>query len=240
MATLKVVSSLVLLTASAFALKGAIGSAGDAPLDPPPPANTEFAGVLLRIGLPADALACAGVDSGQVAGLVSAVEAQYSAAELATLDQVFIEAKATRDKLTRKVRSGLATEAEVVSLRQAETSFDNAETARESRLEAIFNAGLGTVSAEQAAILRRIRGNRSWGLSPELLVRDRTEPDWVALRSAVATERIAAQDEQETCPQSTQTYLAQVRGESDIAAAKVNLDTSLASVQTAWNTAASD
>jgi hypothetical protein len=240
MATLKVVSSLVLLTASAFALKGAVGGGGDTPLDPPPPVNTEFAGVLLRIGLPADALACAGVGSGQVAGLVAAVEAQYSAEQLATLDRAFIEAKATRDKLVRKVRSGLASEAEVVSLRQAETSFNNAETARKNHLEALLNAGLGSVSAEQAAIVRRIQKNRSWGLSTELLVRDRSEPDWVALRAAVATERIAAEDEQETCPQSTQTFLAQVRGESDIAAAKVNLDTSLASVQTAWNAAASD
>ena len=150
MAALKVLSSLVLFTASAFALKGAVGGgSGDAPLDPPPPVNTVFAGVLLRIGLPADTIACAGVGSGSVASMIGAARTLYSEAQLATLDQSFVNAKSTRDQLVRKVRSGLATAAEKASLPQAEASFASADAARASYLAGMLNAALATVSADQ-------------------------------------------------------------------------------------------
>jgi len=236
MATLKVVSSLVLLTVSAFALKGAIG--GGEPLDPPPPANTEFAGVLMRIGIPADTLACAGVLAAQVPGMVAATQGQYSVPQLASLDQAFVDAKGARDRLVRKVRSGLASPEELASRTVVEATFANAEAARKNYLDLLLNSALGAVSAEQAAGVRRINANRSWGLPVEFLVRNRTEPDWVELRSALATERIAAQDDEETCPPSTQAFLAQVRSEPEIASAKVNLDANIAAIQTAWNSAA--
>src|SRR5688572_1643772 len=238
MATLKVVSSLVLLTASAFALKGAMGGGGEAPLDPPPPVNTVFAGVLMRIGAPAEALASAGILATQVPGMVAAVQTLYSEAQLASLDQAFFEAKSARDRLVRKVRSGRASPAEIASVAQAEATFANADTARRNHLDSLLNAALATVSAEQAAIVRRIKANRSWEIPVEFLVKDRTEPNWVELRSALATERIAAQDEEETYPLSTQTYLAQVRAETEIALARVNKDANLVAVQTAWNAAA--
>jgi hypothetical protein len=239
MAKLKVLSSLVLLTASALALKGAIG--GGEPLDPPPPVNTEFAGVLVRIGIPADTLACAGIVASQVPGMAAATQAQYSATRLASLDQAFVDAKAARDRLVRKVRSGLASPQEISSRAEVEATFAEAETARKNHLDLLQNAALGTVSTEQAATVRRINANRSWGLLPlEFLVKNRTEPQWVELRAAVATERIAAQDDEEICPPSTQAYLAQIRAETEIASAKVNLDANIAAVQTAWNSAASN
>jgi hypothetical protein len=241
MAALKVLSSFVLCTASAFALKGAMGGGGgDAPLDPPPPVNTVFAGVLLRIGLPADTIACAGIGSAQVSSMIGAAQALYSQAQLATLDQNFVDAKSTRDRLVRKVRSGLATEAEKASLAQAEANFATADATRKSYLDGLQNAALATVSADQAAAVRRIIANRSWGLPTEFCCKDRSEASWVELRSALSTERIAAADPEETFPESAQTYLSQVRGETEISSAKVTLDTNLGAVQTAWNAAAGD
>ena len=166
------------------------------------------------------------------------VQTLYSEGQLASLDEAFFEAKAARDKLVRKVRSGRASPAEIASVAQAEATFANADTARKNNLDSLLNAALATVSSEQAAIVRCIKANRSWEVSVEFLVKNRTEPNWVELRSALATERIAAQDAEETCPLSTQTYLAQVRAETEIALARVNKDANLVAVQTAWNAAA--
>src|SRR5262245_50647477 len=85
--------SIVFLCAFAFAVGG--GGEGDAGAGepPPPPASTVFAGVLLRVGLGADALAAAGITSAQVPSLVAAVEQNYDAATLASRDQAYIDAR---------------------------------------------------------------------------------------------------------------------------------------------------
>src|SRR4029453_6978128 len=62
-----VVLSLVLVSAGAAAFAfGGGGSGGSDPAEPPPPVNTVFAGVLVRIGLGADALAAAEIGRGHV------------------------------------------------------------------------------------------------------------------------------------------------------------------------------
>ena len=82
--------------------------------------------------------------------------------------------------------------------------------------------------------------NRSWALPTQYLVKDRTEPEWVELRAALATKRISEQYEDEEFPASVQAYLAAADAVTEVATAKVALDSNLASVQTAWNAAASD
>jgi hypothetical protein len=240
MATLKIVSSFVLLTASALALRGAIGGGGDAPLDPPPPVNTEFAGVLLRSGLGADTLAAAGVTSEQVAGLAGAVRTGYSAATLQSRDEAFIAAKQDHDRLRRLVQSGKGTAQDLVALRAAEVTLASATAARDTYLATLRSAGLATLSAGQAALITRIDANRSWSLPTQYLVKDRSEADWVALRAALAAKRISEQDPEEECAQSARDALAAADAVSEVATAKVNLDTHLAGVQTAWNLAAAD
>ena len=86
-------TGLSLLLASAGALAFAIGGGGGAdPIEPPPPASTEFAGVLLRIGLGADTLAATGVTSQQASALVAAVEGAHVPATLSSRDEAFIAA----------------------------------------------------------------------------------------------------------------------------------------------------
>ena len=207
---------------------------------PPPPVNSVFAGVLLRVGLSADALAASGVSAQQASALVAALQAQYDPATLASRDQAFVEAKQSRDRLARKVRSGLGGEADVTALARAETALTSATSARDGYLGTLRAAALGTVSPTVSAALQRIRANSGWGLPTQYLVKDRTEADWVALRDALATKRISEQDDEEEFAASAQSRLAAVDAEAEIAAAKVALDTNIAAVQTAWNSAAAD
>ena len=87
MRAVPIVLSLVLASASALAFAfGGGESGGTDPVEPPPPVNTAFAGVLVRVGLGADTLAAAGITQNQVASLVSALEDQFNPATLASLD----------------------------------------------------------------------------------------------------------------------------------------------------------
>ena len=234
-----IVLSLVL--ASAGALAFAFGGGGTDPVEPPPPpVNTVFAGVLVRVGLGADSLAAAGISQSQVASLVGALEGQYNPATLANLDEAFIQAKQNHDRLRRKVMSGLGTQQDVAALRSAETTLSNATGARDNHINALREAALGTVAPERATVVRRVVANRSWSLPVQYLVKDRTEAQWVALRDALDMKRASERDAEEPLTEEHQTLLAGVDAESEIATAKVNLNTNLATVQNAWNTAATE
>jgi hypothetical protein len=148
--------------AIAFAFGGASGGGTDPFEPPPPPATTEFAGVLLRVGLGAEALAAAGVSAEQTAALGSAVENAYSDATLANHDAAFIAAKQTHDRLRRLVTSGKGTQEDVASLRAAETTLASATSARDGYLASLRTAGLATIPGEKAAVVTRINANGSW------------------------------------------------------------------------------
>ncbi len=242
MRAILVVSSVILVSAGALAFAfGGGGTGGTDPIDPPPPpANTAFAGVLLRLGLGADALAAAGITGEQISPLVGAARSSYAPATMQSRDEAYIAARQTHDRLRRLVQSGKGTEQDVTALRTAETTLTNATNGRENYLGDVRRAALATVSAGQTALVTRINANHAWSLPTQYLVKDRTEREWVALRDALATKRISEQDEEEEFPQSARDALAAVDAETEVATAKVNLDTRIAAVQTAWNTGATD
>jgi hypothetical protein len=228
---------VVSLGAVAFAFGG---GGGTEPLDPPPPpANTEFAGVLLRVGLGGEALAAAGVSGQQVSGLVAAVAQHFDPATMRARDETFISARQTHDQLVRLIQSGKGTQEDVAARSTAQAALTAAASARDGYLSAAREAGLATLAAEPAALVRRILANQKWGLPTQYLAKDRTEPEWVALRDLVAAKRISVQEEDEPMSEATVQALAAADAVSEVATAKVNLDSGIASVQTAWNAAAS-
>ncbi len=231
-------SFFAIVPAGALALRAVGGGEADPP-NPPPPVNSVFAGVLLRVGLSAEALAAAGTTGSQVPSLVAAVESAHDPSTLASRDQAYADARVNRDRLARLVQSGLGSQADVTALVQAETDLQTATSARESYLAGLRSAGLATVAATASASVQRIHANSSWGFPVHYLVSDRSEPDWVALRDALATKRISEQYGEPFYPEA-QVYLAAVDLEPEIALAKVNFDTNIVAVQTAWNSAAAD
>ncbi len=234
------VSSVVLVSAGAlaFAFGGGGGSDPADPTLPPPPASTEFAGVLLRVGLGADTLAAAGISGQQTTALVAAVEGGYNPAMLAARDTGYITAKQTHDRLRRLVTSGKGSQEDVGALRAAETALAAANTQRETYLAGLRTAALATVSEGQRALVTRIQANGSWHFPTQYLVKDRTEAQWVELRDLLAAKEINAKDESAPFPEGSASRLAAIDADSDVATAKVNHDAGMVSVQTAWNTAA--
>ncbi|MEW5748973.1 MAG: hypothetical protein AB1793_09365 [Candidatus Thermoplasmatota archaeon] len=219
-----------------------VDSPPSAPDPPPPPANTPLGNVLMRARLDAPALAASGVIGAQdVQDLVAAVESEISEAStaLAAADAAYEEDYFSYSQLVRKVRGGQASPEELASCQAAKLAADAQAATRDGLLDRYFEAGLATVTTDQVAILRRIRANRVWGLAVHYLVEDRTQEGWVELSDALATRRIHEQYD-EDFPVAVQDYLASVDGDADIATAKGNVDTYLATVQTAWNAAVSD
>jgi len=241
------VLALFLIPAGGFAAwavaktGGDEGDSGSPP--PPPPVSTQNAQIMTRSGLSAEAICAAGVTQAQqVTALVSAVEAVIALDPnaLTALDEDFSAKKVTYDQLLRTVQSGLATPQQIAQLPVAKSELDAAEAAREGYKASLRSTGLATVSPSVAALVNAIYANRDWSeLAVQYRVESRPDADWVLLREALATERVAAQYG-EPFPASAQSYLASVNAGAAVSAAKVNLDTYLFAVQTSWNAAASN
>ena len=84
--------------------------------------------------------------------------------------------------------------------------------------------------------MQAIRANAAWGLDTYFLVVDRTEPGWVALRDALDEQRIAAKYDEAVSAES-QAVLSAALADQAVAAAKTNLESGLAAVQAAWDSA---
>lgn len=213
--------------------------AGTGGSEPPPPAVvTRLGGDLSRAGLSATALTAAGASSAEIATVVSdandAIEASPTTVQ--QYDAAYQAARRSYDALRRKVRSGLASAQEVTECQNCKTSLQQAESNRDSMLDTIFEAGTQSLTAAQQTALANIRANRIWELATEYLVVNRSQPEWVALGDALAVKRIAEKESQSVPPLSA-ALLAKEDADPAIAAARTNISTYLAPVQTAWNTA---
>lgn len=206
----------------------------------PPPLDPELATALYRVGLQPENLAAAGVSATLADDVVAGVKVwlAQNPAGLPQTDERYFQAVTSRDALVRKVRSGLASTQEIVEGQDASGEFDAAEGARKQVLEALFTAGTVVLSTDQVAALSRIRVNQAaWNVPLQYLVVDRTQEEWVHVRAALANERISAKDGEDPDAED-QSYLAEVRADSAVAAAKTSLDTNLGAVKSAWEAAA--
>jgi hypothetical protein len=231
---------------------------GDAKAPPPKPAarNANEAGTgkpgrktqldqdlvtaLYRVGMQPENLAAGGVsanDTTTVVGNVKTWLGQNSTA-LADADTRMFNAVTNRDKLVRKVVSGLASQDEVAQCQTAKTEFTNATSNRQSVLDACFAAGAASLTSDQATLLSKMRVNQpTWELPLELCVVDRAEADWVHIGDALSNERVSAKEGVDPDPDE-QSYLSNVRADTTVSTAKSNLDAHLGDVRTAWETAA--
>ena len=121
----------------------------------------------------------------------------------------------------------------------AKTNLANAQAARESLLEDVFEAACGELTQAQSDALTTIKGNVHWGLPMQYLATDRTQQGWVDLRDALANIRISAdfgEDASEDCEDLVDTCDL----DSDVSSAKSSLDTYCAAVETAWDDAVAE
>ena len=202
--------------------------------------DPELATALYRVGLQPERLAAAGVAAAVTDDLVVSVKSWLAGhlTALADADVRYLTAMTNRDELVRRVVSGLAKPEEVAACQAAKAEFAGANADREELLTTLFNAGTYGLPQEQIGRLMRLHVNRiAWELPFEYCVVDRTQQEWVDLRDALANERISAKLGEEADGE-LQALLATVRANSDVATAKVNLDTALGAVKAAWEAAA--
>jgi hypothetical protein len=205
------------------------------------PVPSDFKVKLLRAGLDPRALCAAGVGSGSIlASLQAAADTMNGApTALDSADTSFASSRNAADALARKIQSGKASQEEIANYPAAQNALQSAEAAQQSVLDGFFLAAIANLSNPQRVALANIRANKSWELPAEYLVVTRSEPDWVALRDALANERIAV-ELPGTLSQSAQALLTTVRADSAVAAARTSVQNALTTLTNAWNTAVGD
>lgn len=212
--------------------------------DPPPMSNVELDVALRRVHLGPESLAAIGLNAQQTATLVGRARAGLSGSIVGfrAADQAFADAQRELDRLERLVRAGLGTENDLAALNTARTAHAAAVAARQAQLDAVLNAGAGegegALSQPQLATLEIIRDNSTWDIPIQYRCRaEATEAGWVALRDALADQRIAVR--QSSSPsQASQAILNEWGSDPAVNAAAINL-TSLPDITSAYNNAIS-
>ena len=202
------------------------------------PVPGDFQVKLIRAGLDAKALCAAGVAPGAILSVLQSAADNINGAPTAldSADAGFATSNNTADALVRKMQSGKASQEEIASYPAAKTALLSAQGAQQSVLDGYFSAATANLSNAQRLALTNIRANKGWELPTEYLVVNRTETEWVALRDALANERIAA-ELPGTLSQTCQALLATVRADPAVAAARTNIQANIQTLTNSWNTA---
>lgn len=224
--------------ASAAGAGTASASRGADPSTLPYVVPNDFAVMMIRAGLDADALAAVGVNAnGVLSVLQPAADAINNApSALSTADSAFAAARVETDRLQRLIQSGRGTQEDVSAYQTQSAALATATSQRATVLDGYFTAATAGLSSEQRTLLSNLRSNRAWNLPLEFMVVNREQAEWVALRDALANERISAKLG-ESPDQTAQASLTTWRAVSAVSTAKSNLDSNRATVRAAWNTA---
>ena len=203
-----------------------------------PQTSQHLRGTLSRIGLTPEAFTAAGCSDADVSAAASVLNTHLldNPDALSAADDACFTARIALVELEALIKSGKATEAEKATLPEVKAAIASADADRDALLaEAFAIATVGLDSGELSTIMT-IRGNSRWQVETYYLVIDRDQAGWVELREALDEQRIAAKYDEEVSSESL-AVIANALGDSKVAAAKVNLDTNLTSIEAAWNAA---
>ncbi len=196
---------------------------------------------LYRVGLKPEFLAAAGVSPQQVSGIVSRMRTHLGRA-MPALNAAEAACNIEQHEVTqlrRIVRAGKGSDQQVQDLATAKSSLAESEVERDAQLDAAFAAAAEGLEAEQIATLATLRANgQRWHLPVEYLTVERSDAEWVALRNALANDRISRRLEREPDPEQ-QALLAQLGAHATVAAAMQGAN-NLAAIEAAWDEAMAD
>ena len=192
--------------------------------------------LLWRAGISPRALAAAGVTPAQLGVLLQAADGwlQEHPGALDALDTAVGAARAERDRLARKVKSGLASPEEVAALAQAKQACAAAEGERDALLAAAYQAACADLAPAKVQTLDQIAANRRWRFAAEYLVEAREQASWIRLRDALVNERQAPRWGDAPDP-ALAGFLTELRARPAVAAARTNVETYLASLEASWD-----
>jgi len=245
LAPVLIVSSLALIVAAAAMSSGTNTTSKSIPaplatsLVTLAPSGRQVVAALHQAGLEPSALAACGVTPSQTAEIKTASRAWADEHEL-DLRGANEDARVAGDdhnRLRALVQSGRATAQDVTGLDAASTALAQAQAARAALIGDLVSTATATLSSDQQATLSAIRGNSSWQLPVELQCIERTQAQWVELRSALAAERIAAR-KSEPLDGAIQSYLLAARSVQAVAMASINKASHLAQIKAAFDDSA--
>jgi hypothetical protein len=205
------------------------------------PSPGQLAVALRQVGLDPDALAAAGLTAQQTTTLVAAARTHLDEhfPALRQAQQDYAQARAAHDQLKRLVRAGRASRQQREQLDQAATELAQAAAQLEQQRQALSQAATDHLGSAARVAIATIHAHNRWSHPVPYRAAARPEPDWVALRDALAHVRIAEQRSQDPEPEVLQ-LIAQADAHPDVAAAKTNLENNLQTVTNAWNAAIYD
>ena len=152
------------------------------------------------------------------------------------LAEAGVASRREADRLERLIESGLSTPEDRAAYTAAQAGLTAARAQAQSVLSTAYLAGVATLGAEQRAVLETLDGNKSWDVPLQYRALGRTQGDWVALRDALANDRVSAALGIAPDP-AAQQLLASVNANAAIAAAGSNLATNAGTLGSAWNQA---
>lgn len=231
--TSRIVAALALFIAATTLL---VANAGWLPRFMAPPSANEVELALRQAGLGPEQLTAAGTDSIGIERIIQNAFAHLdnNVAYTSAARNLGL-AKAEYQDLFREVRSGVATDQQQADFTAATVAYDNAKTAWATAQANLVEAVTAEQTTSQRTIIQQLAANQRWQALPlEFSVIERTEPQWIDLREALANERISADLGETPDPEAT-TLLSQLRANPTVATAAANLNTNLNTNMTAWN-----
>ena len=205
---------------------------------PPPPETASLASMMIRAGLPPEALSAVGVTANQVAGIVAAFEGAVEAepTRLGLADAAYSAAKAESDRLRRLIESGRGNPSDVLAYQNEMSNLAIAEAERAAALADFRADAIAGLQGTPGTPIAKLLANHGWEVPLQFKIADRSEVEWVKLRQALADERICARYGEEPDP-ALASFLATERAKPAIAQAKAGIDTHGPAVKTAWDNA---
>ena len=210
--------------------------------------RSEAETVLYRLGLDPESLAACGVDSGGASIVVANLTAHLreNPGAIRDADAAYDEARVAHDQLRERVVAGTAaSDGDVAALRTAEQTLASASTARDAAMNAARTAATTDLPEMQRTVLATVHAAEQHGsrvsraIPVEFMVAERTESQWLAIRNALANERISAK-RGELADTASQELLGRVRSEAAVASASAGMAQRRGSVRLAFDRALGD
>lgn len=160
-----------------------------------PATAIEVDAALGELGLTPKVLCAAGLSAQQTTAFAGAAAtsmrshiADYRAAQ----DSVG-QARTEFNRLLRLVQGGAPSPEDITALNTAQTTLGTAIAQRQAVLDTVMADGAAQLAAGPLSLLNTFRaGHRAWDISESYLGDPRSQHDWVALRDALANDRISS------------------------------------------------
>lgn len=203
--------------------------------------ESEASMTLRRLELGASTLSAAGATTTETTQVVSDMDDWLgnNEGEIASASATLNSATQAWTAMRSKIQSGQATSEEIESLPSLESAKNAAQSALSSLHDEAFDAAVDGLSEAKQSLAANVRANSAWKFKPYFLVVNRTEANWIALRDALDEQRIATKYGESTSSAAL-AIISAALADQDVASAKVNYDSNLSSIETAWNSAVAE